>query len=105
MAKPKPKKEAAGTHESDDDDDEDDEANHSDDDKTDFGIGKHISESWREAVPFEKFKDTDFSTNPEAKLECCKLIVDDMTTHFTCGIVIPQDAKRNFRGPYFHDNN
>lgn len=63
------------------------------------GVGPHESERYRaHLIPFQKFKDTNFIGNPDAVAEAANLIVCDMTSNFNCGLVIPQDAPRDFRG-------
>lgn len=80
------------------DGDEDDEVDSDDGDRRALGIGPHVTEEWRERIDFERFKDTDFTKDPEAKEECCRIIVHDMTKRFNLGVTIPQNARRNFKG-------
>jgi hypothetical protein len=63
-----------------------------------YGIGPHATEDYREKIEFEMFGKTDFAASPEELVEAARLIVEDMTEHFNLGLVIPLDAPRDFNG-------
>lgn len=74
-----------------------------DDDKDTFdnstGIGPYATESYRHIMPLGLHKDSDFAADDYyVRDQCAQLIVADMTTHFNLGLIIPEDAPRDYKG-------